>query len=85
MNQVRLFRSPVESCRFQFVMELATHEYSMYADANPAPSSVIDMLLMVAVPVVVVMVPVEMTIGAVLSIRFTVAVASPVFPPLSWN
>lgn len=83
MNQVRLFRSQVASCRFQVIIELLTPEYSKNAEANPESGSETAILLTVAVPVVVTIVPVDVIMGGVVSIRSTIAVVSPVFPPLS--
>ena len=63
--------------------ELATHEYSKRAVAIPAPVSATAMLLIVAFPVVVIIVPVEVISGGNVSIRLTVANVSPVFPAKS--
>lgn len=86
MNHVRLFVFPVESCRFHVIEELATQEYSKRAVAIHTPVSIIDILLVIAaVDVVVAIVHVVIIIGAMLSIRSTVAVVSPVFPARSSN
>jgi hypothetical protein len=55
--------------------EFTTHEYSNRAVDIPAPVSVIAMLVMIAVPVVVFIIPVEVMSGAVLSIPVTTAVS----------
>jgi CRISPR/Cas system-associated endonuclease Cas3-HD len=65
------------------MFELTVHEYVSRAVAIPVPVSVTAILLIAAVPVVVTIVPVEVMTGAIVSIRFTFAVALPVFPARS--
>jgi len=66
--------------------EFTIHEYSSRAVATHAPVSITDILLLiVVVPVVVTIVHVTVITGTIISIRSTVAVASPVFPAKSWN
>jgi hypothetical protein len=58
---------------FHIIVELFIPEYWKRAVATHAPVSVITILLIVAVPVVVIIVPVEIIAGASLSIQSTVA------------
>jgi hypothetical protein len=85
ISQVRSERFPVESCRFQVIVELATHEYSKRAVAIPAPVSVTAILVKLAVPVVVVIIHVDVITGVIRSIQSTVAKVLPVFPTISAN
>ena len=67
------------------MVELAIHEYSNSAVAIPAPVSVTAIPQIFAVHVVVVIEPVEVMTGAIVSIRFTFAVVLPVLPARSSN
>lgn len=85
MNQVRFNKFQVESRMLHVMVELAIHEYSNRAVAIPAPVSVTAIPLIFAVHVVVVIEPVEVMTGAIVSIRFTFAVVLPVLPARSSN